>query len=77
MNSIQDNNGANYIAGHITELIFAEISSGQQHRSFHTVIAPSSAPQYKILLLTTRCLITQKSAVMIKLQQNPNIRQVH
>jgi len=76
-NRIKDNNGASYIAVHITEPIFSEISSGQQHRSVHTVIAHTSAPQYKILPLTNRCVITQKSAVIIMLQHSTNIRKVY
>jgi len=77
MNCIKDDNGASYIAVHYTQPIFADISSAQQHRSVHTVIAPISSPQYRILLLTTRCLITKTCAVMILPLHNPYTRQVH
>jgi len=50
MNCMKDNNGAFYIAFHITEPIFPEISSVQQRRSVHTVSAPNAGPQHKILL---------------------------
>jgi hypothetical protein len=58
MNCIKDNNGASRNADHIAQPTFAEIHTGQQHCSVHTVTAPSSVPQYKLLPLTTRCVIT-------------------